>query len=184
MLTNEGIRILLLDKHDRIIRGQRTFQSVSLSVCVGLLIYLIGTAILRPNDSLFIVLNTVIILLVIPSALSIYNTLQQLSSNNNGIGNIKELLEARLVYYKRCVRRSRWQSVFIVILVGLLEISIHTFFRNTNMSVIFFDEESRWGLLAGFCAGSLSALIAVKVLMNHFKNNLSVLSSILKNIED
>jgi len=184
MLTNEEIRTLLLEKHDRIIRGHKIFQLISLFVCVGLLIYLIVTTVLRLSDSLFIALNTVIILLVIPSALSIFYIVQQLYSNNNGNGNIRELLEARVVHYERCIRRSRWQSVFIIIFVGLLELSIHTFFRHTNMSAILADEESCWGLLAGFCTGSILAIIVVKALAKRFKNNLSRLSSILKNLED
>ena len=182
MWTNEEIRTLLLEKHDSIIRGQKIFHLVSVILCIGLLIYLIITTILRSRDSLFVILNTIIILIVIPLAISSFYTFQQLYSNSMGNGNIKEWLEVRIVHIERLVRRSRWQSVFVVIFVGLLELSIHTFFRNTNISAILADEESRWGLLAGFCTGSISALIVAKALTKHFKNNLSRLSSILKSL--
>ena len=184
MLTSEDIRTLLLDKRSHILREQRFFQFISLFVCSGLLLYLGVTAILRFGDPLFVSLNTVIILILIPLALSSFYTFQRLHSDVEGNGNFKIYLQTKVAHIERLVRYFLWQSLFIILFVGLLELSIHAFFSHAAMSTLFADEESCWSLAAGFCAGSLTALIGARVLTKHLRDNLARLSSILKDLDN
>src|SRR5512137_917783 len=103
MLTNEEIRTLLLEKHEQIIHEQKIFQGISLSVCIGLLLFLSSTAILHSSDTLFVFLNTVIILIVIPLTYSCLYNFRQWYLNNKGNCNIKALLEARVAHLDRLI---------------------------------------------------------------------------------
>jgi hypothetical protein len=148
------------------------FLAVDIVVCVGLIIFLIITALNRQGDTLYLVNNAVLSLMTLISlvvSVLLWNKLQ----NNKFDLSLKDWVELRIRLLSRWVigKYSNMYIVVIPVLLLMINNSIHVYYEYKPFIEVIKNEESIIGLIVGFIVGLfVSFYVVIKIRRFQIKN--------------
>ncbi len=146
--------------------------SLSVLICIGLLVFLIITTLNRQGDMLYMINNLTLGVITIISFLSLLLSWYKLQ-NNKYNQPLKDWLEERINLLSGWFTGpySKLYLFTIPILFILIVLSIHVYFENQSFIDVMKTEESIIGLIAGASIGLyVSYFLAGKIRKYHLKN--------------
>lgn len=178
-VSKEELNLLLLSKTKQIINKFLIIMSVSILVCLGLLIYLTITSLNRQNDLLYIINNAT---LGIVTIISLITGLLSWYKIKNNIYNqpLKNWLEVRINFLSKWLtgRFSKLYIFLIPFLYVLTVLSIHVYFENKSFIEVFKTEESVVGLIVAAPIGLFVSYFALRKIRKYQLNNLDFLKDL------
>jgi hypothetical protein len=155
------------------------FLFIDIIVCVGLIIFLIITALNRQGDTLYQVNNAVLSLITLISlvvSVLLWNKLQ----NNKFNLPIKEWVEQRIRLLSRWAmgKYSKLYIVLLPVLLVMINISIHVYYEHKPLIEVMKNEASVIGLIVGFIVGLVVSLYAVNKIRRYQIKNLGYLKEL------
>lgn len=153
--------------------------STDIIVCVGLIIFLVITAVSRQEDIIYLLNNS---LLFVITAVSLVVSLLSLNKLQNNKYNLplKEWLEQRIKMLSGWLsgKYSKLYLVLIPILLVLINLSIHVYYEYKPFVEVLKNPESIFGLLFGFIIGLSVAYYAVSKIRKYQIKNLELLKEL------
>jgi len=148
-------------------------------VCVGLIIFLVYTAINRQEDIFYLINNSVLFLITAVSlvvSLLSWNKLQ----NNKYNQPLKEWLEERIKLLSKWLsgKYSKLYIVLIPFLLVMINLSIHVYYEYKPFLEVMKNQESMYGLLFGSIIGLFVAFYAVGKIRKYQLKNLGILEDL------
>jgi hypothetical protein len=155
------------------------FLIIDTIICVGVIIFLIITALNRRDDTIYLVNNGLIgVITLISLVVSVveWNKLQ----NNKYNVPLKEWVEERISLLSKWLLGKN-NNVYIILLPFLLlmiNMSIHVYYEYRTFLEVLKDKESVTSLIVGFVVGLIVSLISVKKIRNYQIKNLESLKEL------
>lgn len=153
--------------------------STDIIVCVGLIIFLVITAVSRQEDIIYLLNNS---LLFVITAVSLVVSLLSLNKLQNNKYNLplKEWLEQRIKMLSGWLsgKYSKLYLVLIPILLVLINLSIHVYYEYKPLVEVLKNPESIFGLVFGFIIGLSVAYYAVSKIRKYQIKNLELLKEL------
>jgi magnesium-transporting ATPase (P-type) len=148
-------------------------------VCVGLMIFLVFTAINRQEDIIYLLNNSALFSITAVSLVVSVFTLKKLQNNKYNLP-LKEWLEQRIKMLSRWLsgKYSKLYIVLIPILLVLINLSIHVYYEYKPFLEVMKNQESMYGLLFGFIIGLFVAFYAVGKIRKYQLKNLEILKDL------
>jgi hypothetical protein len=157
----------------------RIFFVIDTSVCVGVIAFLIITALNRQGDTLYQANNAVLSLFTL---ISLVISLMSWNSLHNNKFNLplKEWVEERIRLLSKWLlgKYSKLYIVLIPILLVMINISIHVYYEYKPLVEVFKNEESVIGLILGFIIGVFVSFYAINKIRRYQIKNLGYLKEI------
>lgn len=157
----------------------RIFFVIDTSVCVGVITFLIITALNRQGDALYQANNAVLSLFTL---ISLVISLMSWNSLHNNKFNLplKEWVEERIRLLSKWLlgKYSKLYIVLIPILLVMINISIHVYYEYKPLVEVFKNEESVIGLILGFIIGVFVSFYAINKIRRYQIKNLGYLKEI------
>ena len=177
--TRDELNQLLTIKTKKTINKFILIFSIDIIVCVGLIIFLIITAINRQGDSLYQINNSVLGLITIISLIVSLLSWNRLKNNKFNL-SLKDWLEQRIRLLSGWLlgRFSKFYFVLIPVLMVMLMVSIHVYYEYKPFAEVMKSEESIIGLIIGFSVGLIVALYAVNKIRKYQLKNLEFLKEL------
>lgn len=155
------------------------FLSVDIMVCIGLIIFLITTALNRQGDIIYQVNNAVLSLIALFSlivSLLAWNMLQ----NNKYNLSLKDWLEERIKLLSKWLlgKYSKLYIVLIPVLLIMINLSIHVYYEYKPFIEVMNNEESIYGLVIGFVVGLFVSYFVVNKIRKYQLKNLEFLKEL------
>lgn len=153
--------------------------SIDIAVCVGLIAFLIITALNRQGDIIYQVNNSILCLLTLISLMVSLFSLRKLQ-NNKYNAPLKDWLEQRIKMLSGWLlgRYSRLYIVLIPVLLVMINLSIHVYYENKLFIDVMKNEESIFGLLTGFLIGLFVSYFAINQIRKYQLKNLEYLKAL------
>jgi len=158
---------------------------VDIIVCIGLIIFLIITALNRQGDIIYQLINSVLSLITIVSL--IVSLLSWIKLNNNKYNlSLKDWLKERISLLSKWLlgKYSKLYIILIPILLILLNISIHVYFEYKTFMEVVKNEESIYGLTIGFIIGLFVSFFAISKIRKYQLKNLEYLKELYSSIQN
>ena len=177
--SKDELNLLLTSKTKQTINKFLVIMSISILVCIGLLIYLTITSLNRQNDLIYLINNVTLGIVTIISLLS--GLLSWYKIQNNKFNQpLKNWLEARINHLDKGLtgRFSKLYLFLIPFLCVLTVLSIHVYFENKLFTEVLKAEESIIGLIVGIPIGIFVAYFAVRKIRKYQLNNLEFLKDL------
>jgi hypothetical protein len=177
--SKEELNLLLTSKTKQTINKFLVIMSISILVCVGLLIYLTITSLNRQNDLIYLInnltLGIVTTISLISGLLSWYKI-----QNNKYNQPLKNWLEERINLLSKWLtgRFSKLYLFLIPLLYILTVLSIHVYFENKSFVEVLNTEESIIGLIVGTPVGLFVSYFAVRKIRKFQIHNLEFLKDL------
>jgi len=167
------------------IRTQKTINkylfilSIDIIVCVGLIIFLVITAVSRQEDILYLLNNSVLFVITAVSLVVSLLSLNKLQNNKYNLP-LKEWLEQRINLLSKWLsgKYSKLYLVLIPILLVLINLSIHVYYEYKPFVEVLKNQESLYGLLFGIMIGLSVAYYAVSKIRKYQIKNLELLKDL------
>ncbi len=157
----------------------RIFFVIDTFVCVGVITFLIITALNRQGDILYQINNAVLSLFTL---ISLVISLMSWNSLHNNKFNLplKEWVEERIRLLSKWLlgKYSKLYMVLIPILLVMINISIHVYYEYKPLVEVFKNEESVIGLILGFIIGVFFSYYAINKIRRYQIKNLGYLKEI------
>lgn len=155
------------------------FLCVDILVCIGLIIFLIITALNRQGDIIYQVNNAVLSLIALFSlivSLLAWNMLQ----NNKYNLSLKDWLDERIKLLSKWLlgKYSKLYIVLIPVLLIMINLSIHVYYEYKPFIDVMKNEESIYGLVIGFIAGLFVSFFVVNKIRKYQLKNLEFLKEL------
>ena len=152
------------------------FLAIDIFVCVGLIIFLIITALNRQGDTLYLVNNGVLSLITLISLVVSVLLWNKLQSNKFNLP-IKEWVRQRIRLLSRWAmgKYSKFYIVLLPVLLVMINISIHVYYEYKPLIEVMKNEESVIGLITGFIVGLFVSFYAVNKIRRYQIKNLEFL---------
>ena len=130
------------------------FLCVDMIICIGLIIFLIITALNRQGDTIYQVNNAIIFLITLIAFVVSLLSWNQLQNNRYNL-SLKDWLEERIKLLSKQLlgKYSKLYIVLIPILLIMINLSIHVYYEHKTFVEVIKNEESIYGLLIGFILG-------------------------------
>lgn len=177
--SKEELNLLLSSKTRQTINKFLVIMSISILVCVGLLIFLTITSLNRQDDLIYLINNAtlgiVTTISLISGLLSWYKV-----QNNKYNQPLKNWLEARINLLSKWLtgRFSKLYLFLIPLLYVLTVLSIHVYFENKSFIEVLNTEESIIGLIVGAPVGLFVSYFAVRKIRKYQIHNLEFLKDL------
>ena len=157
----------------------RIFFVIDTSVCVGVIAFLIITALNRQGDTLYQANNAVLSLVTLISLVISLMSWHSLHNNKFNLP-LKEWVEERIRLLSKWLlgKYSRLYVVLIPILLVMINISIHVYYEDKPLVEVFKNEESVIGLILGFIIGVFVSFYAINKIRRYQIKNLGYLKEI------
>jgi len=157
----------------------RIFFVIDTSVCVGVIAFLIITALNRQGDILYQANNAVLSLVTLTSFVISLLSWTNLRNNKFNLP-LKEWVEERIRLLSRWLlgKYSKLYIVLIPILLLMINISIHVYYEYKPLVEVFKNEESVIGLILGFIIGVFVSFYAINKIRRYQIKNLGYLKEI------
>lgn len=148
-------------------------------VCVGLMIFLVFTAINRQEDIIYLLNNSALFSITAVSLVVSVLTLKKLQNNKYNLP-LKEWLEQRIKMLSGWLtgRYSKLYIVLIPILLVMINLSIHVYYKYKPFPEVMKNEESLYGLLFAFIIGLFVSFYAVGKIRKYQLKNLEILKDL------
>lgn len=155
------------------------FLVIDILVCVGMIIFLIITALNRQGDTLYQVNNAVLCLITLISlvvSILLWNKLQ----NNKFNLPLKVWVEQRIRLLSNWLlgKYSKLYIVLLPILLVMINISIHVYYEYKPLIEVMKNEESVIGLIVGFLVGLFVSYFAINKIRRYQIKNLEFLKEL------
>jgi hypothetical protein len=155
------------------------FLVLDIVVCIGVIIFLIITALNRRNDSFYLANNTLLCLITLTSLIVSVFVLNKLHNNRYNLP-LKEWVEQRIKLLSKWLlgKFSRSYIVLLPVLLALMEISIHVYYENKPMTEVIKDTGALTGLIVGFVVGLAVSFYSVSKIRKFQLKNLEFLKEL------
>jgi hypothetical protein len=155
------------------------FLIIDIIVCVGVIIFLIITALNRPDDPIYLINNGIICLITIVSLVVSVVEWIRLQKNKYNLP-LKEWVEDRIRLLTRWLlgKNNRIYIIILPFLLLMMNMSIHVYYEYKTFIEVLKDKESISGLIVGFVVGLAVSLIAVKKIRGYQIKNLESLEQL------
>lgn len=136
--------------------------SLDIIVCVGLIVFLIITALNRQGDIIYQVNNSILCLITLISLIVSLLSWNKLQSNKFNL-SLKDWLEQRIKLLSRWLlgKYSKLYIVLIPVLLVMINLSIHVYYEYKPFLEVMKNEESIYGLIIGFPIGLFVSYFAI-----------------------
>jgi hypothetical protein len=183
--TIEELNQSLADKTRRTINKFLIFFIIDIFVCVGLIIFLILTALNRQGDTLYQANNAVLILVTIIALVISLLSWIKLQHNKFNLP-LKEWVEQRIRMLSQWLlgKYSKLYIVLLPILLVMINISIHVYYEYKPLIEVMKSEESVIGLTIGFIVGVFVSFYALNKIRKYQIKNLGYLKQIYAQLND
>lgn len=177
--SKDELNLLLTSKTKQIINKFLVIMSISILICVGLLIYLTITSLNRQNDLIYLINNATLGIVTIISLIS--GLLSWYKIQNNRYNQpLKNWLEARINLLSKWLtgRFSKLYLFLIPLLYVLTVLSIHVYFENKSFIDVLNTEESIIGLIVGVPIGLFVSYFVARKIRKYQLHNLEFLKDL------
>ena len=183
--TTEELNQLLTIKTKKAINKFLFIFSIDIIVCVGLIVFLIMTALNRQNDIIYQVNNTILCLITLTALIISLLSLNKLQSNKCNL-SLKDWLEQRIKLLSRWLlgKYSKMYIVLIPILLVMINLSIHVYFEYKPFLEVMKNEESIYGLVIGFLVGLLVSYFVISKIRKYQIRNLEFLKGLYSYLDN
>jgi undecaprenyl pyrophosphate phosphatase UppP len=169
----------LITKTRKTINKFLTFLIIDTVVCIGVIAFLVITALNRRDDTLYLINNGLIGLITMISlvvSLVEWNKLQ----NNKYNVPLKEWVEERIKMLSKWLlgKHSRFYIILLPFLLLMINMSIHVYYEYKTFIEVLKDMESAYSLIVGFVVGLIVSLIAVRKIRDYQIQNLESLKEL------
>lgn len=177
--SKDELNLLLSAKTKQTINKFAVVISVSILVCIGLLIYLTITSLNRQNDLIYLINNATLGIVTIIALVSGLLSWYKLQSNMYN-QPLKNWLEARINLLSKWLtgRFSNLYLFLIPLLYVLTLLSIHVYFENKSFIEVLSTEESIIGLIVGTPIGLFISFFGAKKIRKYQLHNLEFLKDL------
>ena len=136
---------------------------IDIVVCIGLIVFVVITALNRQNDILYLVNNSVLGTITLTSLIISLLSLKKIQNNKYNL-SVKDWLEQRIKLLSGWLlgKYSKLYVVIIPILLVLINLSIHVYYEYKPFMSVMRDGESIFGLIIGFAVGLVVSIYALK----------------------
>jgi hypothetical protein len=183
--TTEELNQLLTIKIRKTINKFLYIFSVDIIVCVGLIIFLILTALNRQSDIIYLVNNTILRLITLTALIISLLSIKKLQNNRYNL-SLKDWLEQRIKLLSGWLlgKYSKLYIVFIPILLVMINLSIHVYFEYRSFFEVMKNEESIYGLAIGFLIGLFVSYFAISKIRKYQIRNLEFLKGLYSHLDN
>lgn len=177
--SKDELNLLLTSKTKQTINKFLVTMSISILICIGLLIYLTITSLNRQNDLMYLLINATLGIITIISLISGLLSWYKLQYNRYD-QPLKSWLEERINLLSKWLtgRLSKLYIYLIPFLYVLLVLSIHVYFENKSFIEVINTEESIIGLIVGTPIGLYIAFYGARKVRKYQLNNLNFLKDL------
>jgi hypothetical protein len=177
--TIDELNLLLTSKTKQTITKFLIIMSISILICIGLLIFLAITSLNRQNDLIYLINNVTLGIVTIISLIS--GLLSWYKIQNNKYNQpLKSWLESRINLLSKWLtgKFSKLYLFVIPLLYILTVLSIHVYFENKSFIDVLNTEESIIGLIVGTPIGLFVSYFGAKKIRKYQLNNLEFLKNL------
>lgn len=155
------------------------FFAIDAFVCIGVIVFLIITALNRQGDILYQANNAVLSLVTLTSFVISLLSWTNLRNNKFNLP-LKEWVEERIRLLSKWLlgKYSKLYIVMIPILLVMINISIHVYYEYKPLVEVLKNEESVIGLILGFIIGVFVSFYAINKIRRYQIKNLGYLKVI------
>jgi len=177
--TTNDLNQSLAARSKQTINKFRIFFVIDTSVCVGVIAFLIITALNRQGDTLYQANNAVLSLFTLISLVISLMSWNRVHNNKFNLP-LKEWVEERIRLLSKWLlgKYSKLYIVLIPILLVMINISIHVYYEYKPLVEVFKNEESVIGLILGFIIGVFVSFYAINKIRRYQIKNLGYLKEI------
>jgi hypothetical protein len=177
--TTEELNQLLTIKTRKTINKFLFIFSIDVIVCVGLIVFLIMTALNRQSDILYLLNNTILCIITLTALIISLLSINKLQSNKYNL-SLKNWLEQRIKLLSRWLlgKYSKLYIVLIPLLLVMINISIHVYFEYGPFLEVMKNGESIYGLVIGFLIGLFVSYFAIGKIRKYQIRNLEFLKEL------
>lgn len=177
--TTDELDQLLTETTRRTMNKFLFIIGLDIIVCIGLIAFLIITALNRPGDLIYQVNNTIIGLITLISLIASLYSWNKLQNNKYNLP-LKDWLEERIKLLSKWLsgKYSTLYFVLLPILLLLILLSIHVYYEYKPFVEVMKNEESIFGLIAGFAIGLFVAYYSVNKIRKYQLKNLEFLKEL------
>jgi len=177
--SKDELNLLLISKTKQTINKFLVIMSISILVCVGLLIYLTITSLNRQNDFVYLINNVTLGIVAIISLIS--GLLSWYKIQNNRYNQpLRNWLEVRINFLSKWLtgRFSKLYIFLIPFLYILTVLSIHVYFENKSFIEVLNTEESVIGLIVAAPIGLFVSYFVARRIRKYQLHNLEFLKDL------
>jgi len=177
--TVEELNQLLTAKTRKTINKFLFIIGLDVIACVGLIVFLIITTLNRQDDTIYQANNTILCLITIISLVASLYSWNKLQNNKFNLP-LKDWLEQRIKLLSKWLlgKYSKSYIVILPVLMALIILSIHVYYEYKPFAEVMKNEESIYGLVAGFTIGLFVAYYAVNKIRRYQLKNLEFLKGL------
>jgi hypothetical protein len=152
---------------------------IDITVCIGLIIFLVMTALNRQGDIIYQVNNSILCIITLFSFFVSLLSLNKLQNNKYNL-SLKDWLEERIKLLSKWLlgKYSKLYIVLIPILIIMINLSIHVYYEHKPFTEVMKQEESIYGLIIGFIIGLLVSYFAINKIRKYQLKNLEFLKEL------
>lgn len=177
--SKDELNLLLMSKTKQTINKFLAIMSISILVCVGLLIYLTITSLNRQNDLIYLINNTTLGIVTLTSLISGLLSWYKIQNNRHN-QPLKNWLEVRINLLSNWLtgKFSKLYLFVIPFLYVLIVLSIHVYFENKSFIEVLNTEESVIGLIVATPIGLFVSYYSAKKIRKYQLHNLEFLKDL------
>lgn len=177
--SKDELSLLLKSKVKQTLNKFIVILSTSILTSVGLIIFLLITAMRRQDDLIYLINNAVLGLLVIVSLISGVLSWYKIRNNKFSL-SLKDWLNERISLLSKWLtgRFSKLYLFIIPILYVLTVLSIHVYFENKSFIEVLNTEESIIGLIVAAPIGLFVSFFTVRKIRRYQIQNLNFLKDL------
>ena len=161
--SSDELNQILTAKIRKTINKFLLILGIDIVVCIGLIVFVVITALNRHNDILYLVNNSMLGTITLTSLIVSLLSLKKIQNNKYNL-SIKDWLEQRIKLLSGWLlgKYSKLYVVIIPILLVLINLSIHVYYEYKPFMSVMRDGESIFGLIIGFAVGLVVSFYALK----------------------
>lgn len=177
--SKDELNLLLKSKAKQTLNKFIVIISTSILTSVGLMVFLIITAIKRQDDLMYVINNTTLGILVIVSLISGVLSWYKIQNKKFSL-SLKDWLGERIDLLSKWLtgKFSKLYLFIIPILYVLTLLSIHVYFENKSFMDVFHSEESVIGLIIATPIGLFVSFFTVRKIRRYQLQNLNFLKDL------
>jgi hypothetical protein len=183
--TTEELNQLLTIKTRKTINKFLFIFSIDVIVCVGLIVFLILTALNRQSDIIYLVNNTILCLITLTALIISLLSINKLQNNKYNL-SLKDWLEQRIKLLSRWLlgKYSKLYIVLIPLLLVMINLSIHVYFEYKPFHEVMRNGESIYGLAIGILIGLFVCFFAISKIRKYQIRNLEFLKGLFSHLDN
>jgi hypothetical protein len=175
----EELDQLLTSKTRQTVNKFLGILAIDIAVSLGLISFLVITAINRPGDNFFLANNTLLCLATLAALVVSVTSWYKLNNDKFNLP-VKDWLKQKIKLLSGWLlgRYSKGYFIIIPVLLVMIEVSIHVYFENKPFTEVMKSEESVTGLIVGFIVALAVSYYAIDKIRKYQLKNLDFLKEL------